>query len=528
MVSSALQLFPITLGGPPGVVKDRPAYLIPSGAYQHMENARILNGTLRKSVGWTEFSSDDMTNRVMRIEQFFKTDGSEYLVFYTTAGTFKYNTTTGNFDDITGVAFTGDADDLFSVDVGFDLIVACNDKDAVRKWTGTGTEAVLAGLTDVQFLDGTAPIVVTTAACIRYFKNFLVLLNVTENGTRKPSRVRWSRLGLPENWKNTAAGAGQAGAADVGDVDWCLTAERLGDTLVIYKERSIWLMTYIGPPTIMSFREKVGGVGLVGPMAVGNLGDEHMVVAQDDIYFFNGETIESVGDPVRKYFFDNADPSEIGKTQIFILEEENEAIIAFVSTASSNAIYDKGIVYNYLEKTWSLRDLDATAFGYYRKTDDLTWDAATGTLDNPGEPGTWDDRRFLDNAPINLFGNNTGFVYTFEGVSLDGAAQTMLVRTKLYDMGDPNRYKRVQRLQILANRESTPVILKIRIGVSENMDDDPAWGDWQEFDLNDTANPFLDVDVTGRFFTFEIKQDGIDEDCKLTGMIVHFLTKGVK
>ena len=527
MAQSRLKLFPIQLGVPPGLVKNKPAYLLPDGAYQDMLNAKMLNGTLKKAFGWKVFDDTALDSRIMHIDQLFLASGSDHLVVYTIDKMWRWNPGTSAFVDITGVAFTGDADNILIADAGFDLIVAANDIDAVRKWSGTGNEAVLGGLTDVEFLDGSGTIAVTTAAAIRFFKNFFVLLNVTENGTRKPSRVRWSRLGLPENWKNTAGGAGQAGAADIGSVDWILTGERLGDTLVIYKERSIWLMTYVGPPTIMAFREKIGGLGIVGAKAVASLGDEHLIVGNDDIYFFNGETVESVGENVRKYFFDNVDPSEISKTYIFIAEEDNEAVIAFVSTGSTNAIFDKGIVYNYLEKTWTLRELAHTAFGYYRRTENLTWADAGGTLDDPEEPGTWDERVFLDNAPLNLLGTNGGYIHQIDGVSKDGTALEMTATTKLYDFGAPQNYKRLQRIQVMANQQSQ-YNLTIEVGTSENMNDDPTWHGPFTYDLSVPTSPFIDLDVSGRFFTFRISQDGLDQDVTVTALICYYMLKGTK
>jgi hypothetical protein len=187
---------------------------------------------------------------------------------------------------------------------------------------------------------------------------------------------------------------------------------------------------------------------------------------------------------------------------------------------------DKAIVYNYIEKTWAYRELSASCFGYYRRTSNLTWATTTGTLDTPGEPGIWDDRQFLDNAPINLFGTNTGYVYKFEGVALAGVAQELQATTKIYDFKMPDRFKRIQRLQVLASKVADSV-LKIRIGSSENMDDDPTWSDTFEFDLSTTENPFIDIDVSGRFFTFEFTHSD-NTDFEGTGIIVHFIPKGTK
>lgn len=522
-----LKEFPIQITGP-GLIKHLPAYLLPKEGFQDVTNAKFLNGILSKVTGWTKFDAQQLTGTVMGIDQFFLSSGSDYLMVLTTTNMYKWNTTTSAFDDLNGTAFTGNADDNpFSTEVGFDLFVCANDKDTIKKWDGAAaTFSALAGLTDVERLDGVAPIAVGTAACVRFFKNFFVLLNVTENGTRKPFRVRWSRLGLPENWKNTAAGDGQAGAADIGTVDWIVTAERLGNSLAIYKERSIWLMSYVGLPLIFDFRERISGLGIIGPRAIANLGDEHMFVGNDDIYFFNGDSVEPVGEPIRKFFFNDTNPSYLDKTTIFVIEEDNEAVIAYCSTASSGS-YDKALVYNYLEKTWSLREIAATAFGYYRRSTDLTWANDSGTWDAPDYPGTWDGRDFLGNAPINLLGDSSGYIHQMTGGSKDGSAIALSATSKLHDFGKPDAFKRVWRLQLLLKKGGN-YNLAVRIGTSHNVDDDVTWYGPYNFNLSDTTDPYIDVDISARLFTFEFTLGGVNQDVGMAGYIVHYSVKGQK
>lgn len=524
MTQSLLQKYPVKIVGP-GVVKNLPANLIPDNAFQDLNNVRLLNGVLSKVPGWTKFTAAALTGKILGIDQLFLDSGSDYLMIVTESHIYKWNTGTSVFDDL-GSGLSGVITQPVSTEVAFNLFLLANSIDTVKKWDGSsGSFAALGGLTDVEVLDGTPPIIVTTAGCVRFFKNFIVLIDVTENGTRKPLRVRWCRLDLPENWKNDSSGNGEAGAADIGTTDWNLTAERLGNSLAIYKERSIWLMSYIGVPLIFDFREVITGLGAVGPRAVGNFGDEHFFVGNDDFYFFNGESIESVGEPVRQWFFTNAHPNYLNLTQVFIMEENNELLVAFASTASTDGTFDKALVYNWLEESWSIRDLTAmTALGYYRQTKDLAWSDDSGSW--AAALGTWDERTFLTNAPINLLGDSGGYIYQIQGGDQNGAAVALSATSKLLDLGDANRYKRVMRIQLFLKIEGN-YTLTVNIGTSDNVDDDVVYTTYT-FNLQDTTNPFLEVDVTGRLFTFQFLQSGIDQDIGITGYTVYFIPRGPK
>ena len=522
MPDEVLQKYPVAVAGP-GVVKSIQPYLLPKEAFQDALNARFLNGVLSKAPGWTKFDAQQLADAVMAIDQFFLSSGSDFMMALTLTTMYKWNTSTSAFDSLNGSAFTGYRDDLFSTDVAFDLFLSTNGKDTVKSWDGAAaTFSALGGLTDVELLDGSGTIVVTAVKAIRFFKNFVVLLGMTENGTAKPFRARWCVIGTPTNWKNTS-GVGQAGAADIGTVDWIVTGERLGDMLAIYKERSIWLMSYVGLPDIFSFRERISGLGIIGPKAIANFGDEHLFVGNDDIYFFNGESVEPVGEPVRRHLFDNLNPSYSGRITVFIAEEENEAIIAFASTASSGD-FDKALVYNYLEKTWSLREFSASAFGYYRRSEDLTWEDDSGTWDNPAFPGTWDERNFLDNSPLNLIGDASGYVHQMTGLTKDGSALELTATTKLHDFGNPDLYKRLWRLQLLIKRGGD-YTLQVEVGRSDNIDDDPAWTTIKN--LNLATDPLIiDVDLASRFFTFRFTLGGTEQDVGLAGYIPYYTLEG--
>ena len=73
-------------------------------------------------------------------------------------------------------------------------------------------------------------------------------------------------------------------------------AKQLGNTMFIYKERSIWKMNFIGGTFIFQFDTFLEDVGILAPRCVcmDITGTRHVVVTQDDIIIHNGNTPEVV------------------------------------------------------------------------------------------------------------------------------------------------------------------------------------------------------------------------------------------
>lgn len=144
---------------------------------------------------------------------------------------------------------------------------------------------------DFADLGGSPP----KAKCIAVVKSFVVLGNINDGGTHKPSTVAWSGQNLETSWgSNPATQADSQLLAGEGGAIQAITSS--SDTSLIFTERSIWTMTYQGPPVIFAFRE-FPGLGTPAPRSVVQYGDTTYFFGQDGFYrYVLGRGVEPIGD----------------------------------------------------------------------------------------------------------------------------------------------------------------------------------------------------------------------------------------
>ena len=382
-----------------------------------------------------------LDSRFMHSDEYFQRNGSEFLLAVSLVATYLYTAGVGPFTSIQDTPFTGDIDQFFDSDTGFDTFFLTNGLDPVRQWNGTGTISVVPGLTSVE-----GGFTNVTGNLIRSFSGFMILLSTTETGNPYPQRVRWCVFGQPGNWTNDINGNGQAGSNDLADdVGFILWATVFNNYLCIYKERSIYLMQYVGPPTIFSFQRVINGVGLLAQRSVADLGDEHAFLGNDNFYTFNGISIDPIGNAIKNYFFSDLDPGYRNRVQAFVVEEDDEVWWVYASGATTYSDGtphapgdpDKAVVWNYLNNTWAIRDNPGTYWFYYQHLIQNTWQTVPD-LSWAATAGNWNDKRFTANFPLNLSGMVDGSVVQYGGVyDKLGIPFTKSLQTKFLDFGKP-------------------------------------------------------------------------------------------
>lgn len=301
-------------------------------------------------------------------------------------------------------------------------------------WNGgvLGGVAILNNGVDVPQMLGTAAtdfaalsnwLANTTTKVIRPFKRFLVALDTTESSTRYPFRVRWSHPAeggtVPTTWDETDA-TKDAGYVDLSQTNgFVIDCLSLGDSNIIYKEDSVWSMTYEGGQNIFGFRQIFSDAGILGRDCVQSYDSQHFVVSEDDVYIHNGQTKQSVVDSVmRDELFNTIHPDYKTRTFVVAEREKNEMWICFPST-SSTGLCDKAFVWNWRNNSWSIRDLPNVSFISWGVVDTVSttdwsesgeWDSDTESWDSPLKPSLL--MAGTDDTALYILGSNQ-----FDGTS---------------------------------------------------------------------------------------------------------------
>jgi hypothetical protein len=507
-----------------GVLRSTPEDSIPDGGWTVASNIRLLYKKVLGYLGFSAFSANvvETAGRIMAGIEYLQLDGDRFLVVVTKLKTYLYSSIADTFTAIQDSSdFSGGDDDLFCMDVGFNYLLITNFKNPVRKWTGSGNISLLGGMTDCE--PGSVSV---KCRIIRPFNDFLMAFNTEEDGVAYPTRMRWSKRGQAEVWKNDAYGSGQAGYTDLSDSpDPTVNALKLNNFMAIYKERSIYLVSYIGLPAIFSIRGVVFNKGLHAKGSLVSLGDTHFFLGNDNFYAFNGATLTPIGDAIKDDFFAELVPSQKDRMQVAHNEVANEVWWAY-PTASGGGDLDKLIIYNYKTGAWYFASMTTTAwFTLLQLVDiswstypDITWDDAVGS---------WDDASLMRNSRIVLFGDSsTNIMKITDEASRPSGAYTRSITSKQYDFKLPGMLKRLRRLQF-ALSSNTTVYPSVYVGTCNDVGETVVWNGPYTIDAT-RGGPRIDIDLTASLFTLKFESVGAADVWGLSRITAWYLRKGLR
>ena len=205
------------------------------------------------------------------------------------------------------------------------------------------------------------------AESVRSYGDFLLALNITENGVGFPSRVRFSNLAaansVPDSWDasdNTkSAGFNDLVQMQSGIVD----GATLGTNFIIYSKDQVWLMEFVGGTFIHNFRKLYSECGVINQNCILEVEGTHYVFDHDDIYVHDTHTRQSICDErVKAYIFGGLNTAKTDRCFTHHNPELDEVMFCYVS-GDDMAEYTNGercnraAVFNYKKQTWSFMDM---------------------------------------------------------------------------------------------------------------------------------------------------------------------------
>lgn len=497
-----------------GIIQDMPPHLINPRGWSDGLNVRFFRGRVETSPGWEKFTSQNLSSPVKHLSHYFKINNTDFAIAITNASVWYFDTASDLWVDITGgTPLTGITDDFVMSDTAFDLFIFTNNVDRIKRWNGTGNIANLGGLTTAVITGGTTD--VQTAKGLTSFAGFLHLAATIEDGTRQSQRWRWSRFGNAESWDNTGT-YGQAGYADLTDgPDKLQTVKRLGgDFVALYKENSIHIAQYVGPPTVWSRRLVVDGIGLMAPGAVASIINEHIFLANDNFYVFNGISIKPIGDAIFDTFILELNPEKSHLVWAHTIYEKHEVIFGYPSGGSE--VPNKAVVLNYKTGAWSFRDMPFLTMGPYRRSDSAdSWNSDSEAWDD--DDTRWDDASFSANAPQHLAGANDGYIHDYGmGYSQDGSAHNSYVISPGINSGRPDLIKRWLRIyaDLIA---SGPHNLEISYSAVNSPNATLTWSSALNLLCDLSQDGWVPIDTAGRYIYLRFRTNGTNDPFKLTG-----------
>ncbi len=432
---------------PKGMVKDSNPTTLPPEFFSHTENARFEDGAAKKISGHDNpFPVANPTVAPYQVLNW--ATGQNNYWFY--AGTAKIYRTDGsthtNFTRTSGGDYSTNltAQGNWDVSIFNGLPIFNNGVDDPQCLANTGSN---------NFSDLTNWAANTVCKAIRPYGNYLISLNLTESSVNFPNKVRWGDAAennaLPSTW--TAGATNDAGATTIGDNgDFIVDGFALKQSFVIYKEKTTWIMNYIGGNLVFSFQKLFDDTGILSKNCACEFNGRHFVVTNGDIIVHDGVSKKSIAsDVIKRTLFDEIDSTNYANTFVAHNIQKGEIWVSYPTVGST--FCNKALIYNYNTSAFSFRDLPGIlgiGLGVVSPTSDgstsilwsgqsQSWDAYSTTESwgerayNPTETsmlmaGTSDTRLYRADQGFDFAGRNFTMMLERKGLVLDNNPNTVV------------------------------------------------------------------------------------------------------
>lgn len=285
-------------------------------------------------------------------------------------------------------------------------VIFANNSEKLQSWV-LGTSTAFADLSS------DAPV----AKYVTVVRDFVVAANTYESSEQQQYRVRWSDLNNETDWTNSATS--QADYQDIPDGGQ-IVGIRGGEFGLIFLERAIHRMTYVGTPFIFQFDNISRNKGCMAAGSIAQYQGITFFLSDDGFYMCDGQQVTSIGaEKVDKFFLNDA--SEVDYTSMSAAVDPVRKLVLwnYVSTSGDRKL----LIYNFSTKKWTYGDAGtdyiAEASSANVTLEDL--DSISASLD--AMTVSWDSRSYVGGKYF-LGGTYGNYIMTYTGVNQSGDIQT--------------------------------------------------------------------------------------------------------
>lgn len=357
------------------------------------------------------------------------------------------NVFAGKFSATTNI-FAGGATKLFKLDgadLSMDNVSKTGNYSSVIKWNFTqfGNTIIaannvnklqaytLGSSTTFDDLSVDAPV----AEYVTVVRDFVVASSL-DSGSNA-NKVQWSNINDETNWTTGAASQSDYQIISDGGNIHGMTGGEVG---LIFLDRAIVRMSYIGSPLFFQFDTISRGVGCVEGNSVVQYGSMSYFLGEDGFYSCDGTTVTPIGtQKVDSWFYANANLSKLNLMSSTIDPFRKIVVWEFIDNFAQNTL----LIYNWQVKKWSscTTDVDYVASsasaGMTLEGLDLygNMDTLTTSLDD----ALWTGGKFLfagarDNKIVTFTGANSTATLTTGDIG-DGVTSVVTLARPIVDNG---------------------------------------------------------------------------------------------
>jgi hypothetical protein len=485
----------VPAAGQYGVNRDLSTHELPINVWTNASNIRFIDGMAAQVLGYKDLypSPSVIPYHVLPVD----VQGVRTWMY---AGANKIYTVTN------GAVHTNITRQTTGVDVNYSAIpngwtssvlggipILNNGVDAPQMWLLTGKAQALTNWPANN-----------TAKSLRTYKNSLIALNITKSSTNYPYMVKWSHTAeagtVPVTW-DIADATKDAGEFDLSEgYDTVVDGLPLRDSFIIYKQSSIWRMDYTGGVFVYRFQKIISTQGALARNCVAEVNGQHFVFSNSDCIIHDGQTAVSVLDKqTRRDLFTQINNDYADRCFVFVNRMFNEVLACYPSLGMS--IPNKAMVWNYVDKTVSFRDLPDVHHADNGAVDDSsnsTWDSDTTTWDSDNTP--WDGSSAQLNRTLSVIASNNQKLFLLDnGYTNNGTAINAFIERKGLSVGEPESVKLIRGVRPRIFGDNGYV--NVQVGYGATPYDEPIYNPAVQFNVNSTVS--IDSMVTGRYMAIK-------------------------
>lgn len=399
--------------------QDKKPFELPPEAWDRVINARCHNGAAtalgvancvsKIPVTGSGDANDFITELTYHVSSqlWWITFGSEVVLALQPSGS-SCGSPTSHTLHTESVPYTGTDPKVWVIDKLFGNIIATNQQTTplYLAW-----DAII-GTDSLQKLPGWEAEFGENASCeaIASAKGFILAGNISTTGSGRvnvsehfATRIAWSDQILdtfeyggriPDSW-DASDPTKQTGAFDLpSDTGQVIAMKRLRDDVIVYTERSMYRVFYVGGAKIWDYREIFSNQGIYGPKCVEEFEGKHFIVGTDDILLYDGQQVTTLADGrVRRDVYDYLTHDMRKRINIGTDFKRSEIHLLFPSKKSIDGV-DSDLVWSWEDNVWTPRELETVATrgeGCYTTIirENLTLDG--GVADPDTSSKAWDD-----------------------------------------------------------------------------------------------------------------------------------------
>ena len=486
--------------GQHGINKDVQPQELADNVWTDGANVRFRDGALERMKGEQKvFDTPAVTPYWM---QPYYTSTTQYVVHAGLAAVYvdTYSGGSPSRTNITPtVAPTGGVDDRWTGGVLNGVLIMNNGKDAPWYWD-TGVPNKLVPLPNWP--------AGWVAKSIRPFKNVLVAVGITKSGVAYPHLVAWSNAAdpgsVPDSWDSTDL-TKLAGDLDIAE-DPGLIVDQLvmGDVNVLYKQNSMYAMRASGGTDVFRFQRLPGKSGMLAAGCVADTPVGHVVLTNGDVMLHAGQGATSIINGInRKFLFRTIDSTNRARSFLVTNPAASEVWVCYPELGKSACT--KALVWNWIDKTWSIRTLDNVTYGAAGQLADAatkTWAAQNYAWDDA--TFAWDENE-LSQAQERLLLCTTSPLIVAADVTgtRNGAAYTSYAERTGLTFGDPDIVKLSSGLRVRVDAAQGTKI-QFELGATMNPEQAVSWGTPFQYTVGTTPNNQIDLFASGKFLALRV------------------------